>query len=106
MDWSAQQDAALKAVGAWLKAGEPQVFRLFGFAGTGKTTLARHVAQDVDGDVAFGAFTGKAASVMRAKGCTDALHHPCHDLPLARGRRGGGPVLHLGTSPAPPRRRT
>ena len=71
------QDAALKAVAAWLKArpgsrGTPQVFRLFGYAGTGKTTLARHLAEDVDGRVVFGAFTGKAALVMRRKGCADA----------------------------------
>src|ERR1700748_3111859 len=67
------QDAALQAVSAWLQArpgsrGTPQVFRLFGYAGTGKTTLAKHLAQDVDGKVAFAAFTGKAAMVMRAKG--------------------------------------
>ena len=71
------QDAALKAVAAWLKdgpgsRGTPQVFRLFGYAGTGKTTLARHLAEDVDGKVVFGAFTGKAALVMRRKGCVDA----------------------------------
>jgi exodeoxyribonuclease-5 len=71
------QDAALKAVAAWLKArpgsaGTPQIFRLFGYAGTGKTTLARHLAEGVDGEVVFGAFTGKAALVMRRKGCRDA----------------------------------
>lgn len=72
MDWSPEQDAALKAVAQWLKGRHPQVFRLFGFAGTGKTTLARHVAEGIDGDVAFGAFTGKAAMVMRQKGCDGA----------------------------------
>src|SRR4029077_6695330 len=75
--FSPQQDAALRVVGEWLKAkpgsnGTPQVFRLFGYAGTGKTTLARHIADDADGDVKFAAFTGKAASVMRGKGCHDA----------------------------------
>ncbi len=50
----------------------PQLFRLFGYAGTGKSTLAQHLAEYVDGDVAFGAFTGKAALVMRSKGCKDA----------------------------------
>ncbi len=72
MLWSPQQDDALLAVSRWLKAGSPQVFRLFGYAGTGKTTLARHVAESADGAVAFAAFTGKAAHVMRAKGCQDA----------------------------------
>src|ERR1044071_2391005 len=71
------QDAALKAVANWLKAkpgrnGTPPVFRLFGYAGTGKTTLARHIADGVDGSVKFAAFTGKAALVMRNKGCDGA----------------------------------
>lgn len=71
------QDIALKAVADWLKArpgerGTPQVFRLFGFAGTGKTTLARHIAEGVEGEVKYAAFTGKAALVMRNKGCDGA----------------------------------
>jgi exodeoxyribonuclease-5 len=71
------QDQALKAVDAWLKAkpgrnGTPKVFRLFGYAGTGKTTLAKHIAENVDGKVLFAAFTGKAAQVMRSKGCEKA----------------------------------
>ena len=72
MAWSPQQDAALRAVSAWFKANDRQVFRLFGYAGTGKTTLAKQIAADVDGDVCFGAFTGKAALVLRGKGCRDA----------------------------------
>src|SRR5437016_13861869 len=71
------QDSALKAVADWLKAkpgknGTPPIFRLFGYAGTGKTTLARHIADGVDGGVKFAAFTGKAALVMRNKGCDNA----------------------------------
>src|SRR5215472_4496324 len=70
------QEEALAAVARWLKAGPgsgaPQVFRLFGYAGTGKTTLARHIADEVDGKVLFAAFTGKAALVMRSKGCSGA----------------------------------
>jgi exodeoxyribonuclease-5 len=69
---SPQQDAAVLAVSRWLKAGKPQVFRLFGYAGTGKTTLARRIAEEVDGDVLFASFTGKAAQVMRNKGCSNA----------------------------------
>src|SRR5918998_2783191 len=72
MTWSPQQDAALKAVSDWLRRGDQPVFRLFGYAGTGKTTLARHIAEGVEGEVAFGAYTGKAALVMRSNGCADA----------------------------------
>jgi len=72
MKFSAEQDRALKAVDGWLRKGDAQVFRLFGYAGAGKTTLARHVASHADGEVAFAAFTGKAAYVMRNKGCTGA----------------------------------
>lgn len=82
MKWSPQQDAALKQVARWLAAGEQQVFRLFGYAGTGKTTLARHLAAHVDGDVLFGAFTGKAALVLRSKGCRGAstIHSMIYSL--------------------------
>ncbi len=72
MEWAPQQDRALVEIADWLKRGDRQVFRLFGYAGTGKTTLARHIAEGVDGDVCFGAFTGKAALVMRSKGCDGA----------------------------------
>lgn len=71
-EWSPQQDAALRAVSEWLKdKSGPQVFRLFGWAGTGKSTLARHLAQGVK-SVKYAAFTGKAALVMRKHGCRGA----------------------------------
>ena len=72
MEWSKQQDTALKAVNDWIAHGKEPIFRLFGYAGTGKTTLARHLAEGVDGSVLFGAFTGKAAQVLRQKGCPGA----------------------------------
>ena len=68
MRFSPEQDHALVEVNRWLKAGDRQIFRLFGYAGTGKTTLARHLAEGVDGDVLFAAFTGKAAQVLRSRG--------------------------------------
>ena len=71
-NWSPQQDAALTAVSEWLKdKNGPQVFRLFGWAGTGKSTLARYLAEGVR-SVKYAAFTGKAAMVMRKKGCRGA----------------------------------
>ncbi|MDQ0436800.1 exodeoxyribonuclease-5 [Kaistia dalseonensis] len=62
----------MSAVASWLRRGDSPVFRLFGYAGTGKTTLAKHIAADIDGTVAFAAFTGKAAHVLRSKGCEGA----------------------------------
>jgi exodeoxyribonuclease-5 len=92
--FSPHQDEALNAVSRWLKArpgsnGTPQVFRLFGYAGTGKTTLANQIAGDVDGEVRFAAFTGKAASVMRGKGCRGAT--TIHSL-IYRARESGEEV--------------
>ncbi|HZH51315.1 MAG TPA: AAA family ATPase [Microvirga sp.] len=94
MTWSTQQDAALKAVADWLRRGDRPVFRLFGYAGTGKTTLARHIAEGIDGEVVFGAYTGKAALVMRSKGCADAS--TIHSL-IYRSRESdeGGPQFVL-----------
>jgi exodeoxyribonuclease-5 len=94
VQWSPQQDVALAAVSRWLKAGDEQVFRLFGYAGTGKTTLARHIAENADGDVVFAAFTGKAAHVMRGKGCTGAstIHSLIYRM---RGEDEDGPTFAL-----------
>src|SRR5215471_20451111 len=72
MRFSPQQDGALCAAARWLRAPSAQIFRLFGYAGTGKTTFAKHLAEHVDGRVLFAAYTGKAAHVMHAKGCKDA----------------------------------
>ena len=72
VEWSPQQDEALVAVANWLKdKNGPQVFRLFGWAGTGKSTLAVHLGQDVK-TIKYAAFTGKAALVMRKRGCKGA----------------------------------
>jgi ATP-dependent exoDNAse (exonuclease V) alpha subunit len=71
--WSPQQDRALRAVARWRRSQDSQVFRLFGYVGTGKTTLAKHLgAEQGDGKVLFAAFTGKAALVLRKKGCAEA----------------------------------
>ncbi len=83
MEWSPKQDQALKEVSRWLDDPyAPQVFRLFGFAGTGKTTLARHLAGGVEGLTLFAAYTGKAASVLRRSGCPDAstIHSLLYDV--------------------------
>jgi len=69
-----QQDQAMSKVSHWFKheSKTQRIFRLFGFAGTGKTTLARHLAAQIGGRVCFAAFTGKAALMLRSCGCDDA----------------------------------
>ena len=72
MKFSPQQDAALKAVDNWYNNSSKQVFHLFGYAGTGKTTLAKYLAEDIGDNVLFAAYTGKAAHVLQTKGCHNA----------------------------------
>ena len=76
--WSPQQQEAISSVQSWLRDGEQQVYRLFGYAGTGKTTLAQHLVEEVSGPILFGAYTGKAALVLQSKGCENAM--PIHQM--------------------------
>lgn len=71
--WSPQQERAISDVRTWLRDPHgKQVFRLFGYAGTGKTTLAKELAGSVKGKVLYATFTGKASLALRKKGCEDA----------------------------------
>jgi exodeoxyribonuclease V len=75
MIWSPQQSRALPAVSHWLKhwktLGKP-FFTLAGYAGTGKTTLARELTSGVSGEVFYASYTGKAAHVLRRTGLENA----------------------------------
>ena len=72
MKFSPQQERALQAVSSWLAKPDRPWFYLAGYAGTGKTTLAREFASGVGGSVCYGAYTGKAAYVLQQKGCVGA----------------------------------
>lgn len=73
MEWTPEQQRAISAVNDWLSDSDRDpVFRLFGYAGTGKTTIAKAIAEEVTGQVFFAAFTGKAALVLNSKGCFGA----------------------------------
>src|SRR5688572_17636265 len=69
---SEQQKTAAELIKTWYEnnEGENEIFRLFGYAGTGKTTTIRYIidALGISGSVLFGAYTGKAAMVMRKHG--------------------------------------
>ena len=75
MNLSPQQADALDAVKAWTKDPDKQVFRLFGYAGTGKTTIAKEFAEAVGGSVLYAAYTGKACLVLQEKGCPARTIH-------------------------------
>lgn len=70
MEWSPQQEGAIASIREWLRSGRGGIYYLAGYAGTGKTTLARHIVEDYD--ALFCAFTGKAANVLQSKGCLGA----------------------------------
>ena len=44
------------------------IFRIFGYAGTGKTTIVKSIVESIKGTKLFGAYTGKAALVMQRAG--------------------------------------
>lgn len=75
MQFSPEQDRALIAIKRWFDTpaeSRSQTFRVDGYAGTGKTTIAKYAVEGIDGDVYFAAFTGKAAHVLATKGCPNA----------------------------------
>lgn len=84
---STQQDNAIMAMRAWYlgnnidhsqypNAVYKHSFILNGYAGTGKTTIAKLLPEMVTGEgeksVIYAAFTGKAALQLRRKGCDNA----------------------------------
>jgi exodeoxyribonuclease V len=73
MKFDTQQQDVLDGIGPWMNAqGGPQVKKVFGYAGTGKTTLAQYLAQLSKKRWLFASYTGKAAHVLRQKGCEGA----------------------------------
>jgi len=83
MKLSGQQQQAIDAIGRWMHSDQ-QVFRLFGFAGSGKTTIAKYAAS---GATLFCAFTGKAAYVLRQKGCEAFTIHQLIYCPKDRSQK-------------------
>jgi exodeoxyribonuclease-5 len=66
---SSQIDATERAIKSVNRGNK--LFRIGGYAGVGKTTLAKSIISEIDG-AAVCAFTGKAASVLRSKGIPSA----------------------------------
>lgn len=72
---TAKQEQGLKIAIQRYKNNEPYTC-IAGYAGTGKSTLVKFIVAALDIDenyVAYVAYTGKAAKVLREKGCRDAM---------------------------------
>lgn len=75
---SPQQETGIEKVRLWYeqwKAGDEkarQYFYLAGYAGTGKSTIAKLFESFVKGQVMYATYTGKAALVLRRKGAHSA----------------------------------
>ncbi|QDP58386.1 MAG: putative ATP-dependent DNA helicase [Prokaryotic dsDNA virus sp.] len=74
---SETQNAAVDAIMAWYKEPKPQEFYLAGYAGSGKSTLTEEAIKRLKDEcgvkkVCTGAYTGKAAYVLRQKGAENA----------------------------------
>jgi exodeoxyribonuclease V len=68
---SDEQQSALDRVQLWhADRSAPQVLRLYGVAGTGKSFVAKQVPNVISGDTIFGAYTGKAVSILAGRGCS------------------------------------
>jgi ATP-dependent exoDNAse (exonuclease V) alpha subunit len=84
---SESQRAAITAIKDWFenRTRDQQVFRCFGYAGAGKSTIVRYAMEELRlststsgskvGDVLYAAFTGKAALVMTRKGTPASTIH-------------------------------
>lgn len=73
MKLSPQQTEAYDKIMAFMKNDEKRIV-LAGYAGTGKSTLAGLVSREIE-DTIFCAYTGKAANVLREKGCNASTVH-------------------------------
>ncbi len=72
---TAEQMAGIESISKWYAdalAGLAGVFRLFGPAGTGKTTMAKSIPGALGVPAQFMAYTGKAAHVLQRKGIQGA----------------------------------
>jgi len=74
-----QEHAVSQAIEAF-ERGDP-LFRIGGYAGTGKTTIAKEIVARMPGAVEVCAFTGKAANVLHQKGLQGArtIHRTIYD---------------------------
>ncbi|HMM20612.1 MAG TPA: AAA family ATPase [Selenomonadales bacterium] len=70
------QQVGLERAKRWWSDGNEQIFKVAGYAGTGKTYLSSVIANELAEDrIAYCAFTGKAALVMQQRGMPATTIH-------------------------------
>ncbi len=92
----------------WAKSNE-QIFKIAGYAGTGKTYLSGVIAEELaEEKIAFVAYTGKAALVMRRRGMpATTIHRLIYDVETRYVQTSSGmkkqlaPVLKVHLEPRP-----
>lgn len=94
-EWSPQQAEAIAAMNDWYNKGNKQIFRLFGYAGTGKSTIANELARVAGKNVVYVAYTGKAAIVMQKAGCAGASTIHSVTYKARPSKRTGKPIFSL-----------
>lgn len=110
---SAEQLAGIEEIGKWYEDavdGLRGCFRLFGPAGTGKTTMAKAIPGALGVGARFMTFTGKAARVLKSKGVEGAktihssIYYPTTDeeskAALAKAREDLAAAEEMGDSHA------
>jgi exodeoxyribonuclease V len=79
MDLTLDQKDGIKKAKKWFKSSSSdQLFKIAGYAGTGKTTIINQMIRELkldDNMVKFATFTGKAALVLTLKGCFCSTIH-------------------------------
>ena len=96
---TAKQEEGLKIAVKRFRDHEPYTC-IAGYAGTGKSTLIRFIisALHLDPeDVCYVAYTGKAAQVLRSKGCPNAM--TAHRLLYKSIQKDDGTFYHIPLRP-------
>ncbi|MBU2703900.1 exodeoxyribonuclease-5 [Sporomusaceae bacterium BoRhaA] len=76
MTLNRMQQVGFERAKKWWIDGNEQIFKIAGYAGTGKTFLSATIATELaDNNIAFCAYTGKAALVMQQRGMPATTIH-------------------------------
>lgn len=78
IEYSPKQKTAIDKIMEWYFESNKREFYLFGYAGTGKTTIVKEIMKQIkerrkEVNIITATYTGKAAIVLKQKGCDDSM---------------------------------